>query len=348
MRSPLGVASLVLVFVATLSCGSKPSTSSPESPKPPEELLKSSTYQSGLEGPSLSNLERIRPAGRIRHEGIRLIRVFDELGVLTYREKVVTNGDGKFSVRPIEALSSVDPEWQFRQLNREGFIFRYRDFTIRDPDLFARNYTLTDLDAPRFVAGRLCADYQVTGRGPTPTVTYLSVDKTGLVMRYEEFDGKGQRVSSMIYETFEPRPNLADAIWFEGVHDEQRLDLSKDLGKQVGGNFPKPRLVPKGFELREAYSLVDGDHDWVKLVYTDGVKPLFYLFHEREEPRAGKLETVGSTARTGPVQAEAESIIVFNIGAARAAQAILFEGSYLVVGKVDEAQLVDMIESASD
>ncbi len=341
---------LAATFVLVVTgCGSKsaPSTASPSS-----DELKSATVQSGFTDATASGLAAIQPASRVKHSGARLVQVFDESGaVLAYRERVVSDGAGAFSLRPIAALSGTAPDWELRQVLQEGYLFRYRDVEIRDARLFAQNYTLTDLDSGEFVAGRACANYEIKSRGADPRTTSIAVDaSTGLILRYEESDRNGRVVKSMVYESFDSRPDLSTAVWFEGVHDERELSVSGNLAAEFGETIREPRLLPSGFELHEAFALRDDDrNNWIKLVYTDGVEPLFFLFRNRSV--ASKFTTAQAPATSVRKTAQEvgdETVFVYRMGAAGVAQATLNEGVFLVVGSVDEAVLVDMIESATD
>src|SRR5262249_10574178 len=131
---------------------------------------------------------------------------------VTFRERIATDGDGRYSVEPLEALDSSIRDWDgFELLQRaeEGFIFRYRDFVVRQPELFQRNYRTTDLHETTAVAGRTCARYRVERVVGTTVRFELSIERaTQLVLASQEFDSNGRLVAAMNYEAVDLQPDL--------------------------------------------------------------------------------------------------------------------------------------------
>jgi hypothetical protein len=278
--------------------------------------------------------------GTVAHAGERTIEVHDALGlVVAHRERIVTDGAGRFSVRPIEALSSVSDDWEFRQINREGYLFRYRDFAIRNQAQFERNYRLTDLGLEATVAGRLCRHYLVERTRGEARSFKLAVDVASrLILQVEERDADGRLATSMTYTTYEEAPELSTAVWFESVHEETHLAVDDPSGL-------RPRRLPEGFVPHEAVRLRSGEEEWIRRTYTDGVETVFFLHRTREGRPADREAAAASTGGGLPYE-EAEDVLLYRMGAAGVAQALLPEGSFVAVGKLADRALVDLIESA--
>ena len=66
-------------------------------------------------------LESIQSPRAVLHGGVRVFEVFDALGPnLAYRESILTDGQGQFSQRPIEALTPVGGAWFATAISRHG------------------------------------------------------------------------------------------------------------------------------------------------------------------------------------------------------------------------------------
>jgi len=287
----------------------------------------------------------IIPAEEVRHGGERLVEVFDEgLLSLSYREQILTDGEGAFSLRPLEALTSVGPEWESIQRSQQGFLFRYRDFAVRDRWQFTQNHLLIDLGNEVVVAGRPCARYRVERTVGESRTYELSVDvETGQTLAYEELDQDQRLVARMTYETYDAEPDLTTAIWFEPTLQETSLLDTEPLRSQTGYPVPLPRILPAGYTLFEVATLQVSNREWIKLTFTDGNDPLFFLYQPTQETvqSAGPL---GISAKPDPEREP--NIYLSRMGAAGAAQATLADGLYIAVGKVSEDDLVSLIETA--
>ena len=292
-----------------------------------------------------------RPAMEVAHRGQRRVDVFDPEALpgthLAYREVIETDGEDNFSLRVLEALTQVDPSWQILQQGREGFFFRYRDFQVRDRGLFHRNYRVTSLDEEVQVAGRTCERYRIERKFDAQRSYEVAVDvETRLVLAVEELDPRGTVLSSVVYESFETQPDHSQAIWFRPAQREGELDWRDDLGAQLDRPVHRPKLLPAGFQLRGAATVSDRQTDWLKLTYTDGVETLFFL---TELPGStggagADVQLARTSGKNGP--AANDEVVLFELGAARAAQGTIGGRRYLAVGKVDEDALLDLIESA--
>lgn len=285
----------------------------------------------------------------VAHEGVRRVEVYDRTVApprfLAYREKIVTDGKGRFSLEPLEAITPVAPDWnsfQLLQRVREDYVFRYRDFAIRDAELFRANYVLRDLGVSSEIAGRAASSYRVERKQGAGTYEIAVDDQTGLVLRYRQLDGEGRELSSMVYETYDAAPDLTRFRPYTAVAPPYELDETWDLAVQIRQEVHTPRLLPEGYALRRAVTLQDGvGQNWLRLTYTDGVESLFYLSQISNPFRAA-----GAPTPLGPDTLAPSEVMVFRMGAALAAQGAFQGREFVAVGKVPEPELLDMIESA--
>jgi len=319
-----------------------------ESSRPTLENLRESSALSSPGAPAAQGT--IRRAIDVRHAGTRLVTVWDgATKALEYRERVMTDGSGEFSVRPIEALTPVAADWELRQLAGEGYYFLYRDFAVHDERAFAKNYRVVNQDGTVEVAGRACKELVVERKNGACSYELAIDEETGLVLGYVERNATGQAISAMVYESFDTDPDLGAAIWFTPLGQTEIEESAGTLHQQLGFEVPLPTRLPEGYSLAHAYHLVADDADWVKLVLTDGVETAFYLF----SPFRGRR---GSTspielAHDGEVEELAvgtgtEDLFLFRMGDVSIAHATLREGSFMAVGRVRSQELVDLIEFA--
>lgn len=328
-------------FALTAGCGRSdaPGTQS-------EGLLQAETAN----GPSFL---RGDPRLSVAHTGIRRLEFPQVAGPgRSFREHIATDGRGRYSIQPVDAREASSAEWdtfELLQRGREGFHFRYRDFLVRDPRLFARNWRTTDQEQSVVVAGRSCALHRVERAEGKPIAFELSVDAdTGLVLASQEFDAGGQLVAAMIYESIQLAPDLSAVAWHVPANEEVVLDpASADLAAAIGAQPLQPRLLPRGYGALEAATVGDGKGaKWLMLTYSDGIEPLFF-FQALAGDTAGNSEGVAtrSEARLG-AQPTTSSVVVFQVGAATAIQGTVDGFALMVIGKAPQAELLDLIESS--
>ena len=334
------------IALASALVGALPSCEAEEQPAVSEK----STAAAGQQLRSGSFRLHAHPV-EVGHAGVRRVDVYDHEATppthLAYRERIATDGSGEYSLVPLDALTTVVPGWHLLQRNREGFLFRYRDFAVRDEALFRKNYVLTDLDTRVQVAGRQCAGYRAERRVGDSKRFELAVDlQTNLILKAEEYDAAGHLISVMEYESFDAEPDLAGAVWFQGVHQEKELDRTRSFEEQLGFDPPAPRLLPQGFELREAFTVVDAEGTtWLKLTFTDGVEPLFFLAAlDGESGGQERGEQQGAVRLPQP--GGQDEVVLFRMGAVRAAQGDIGNRRFIAVGRVSDDDLLDLIESS--
>lgn len=285
----------------------------------------------------------------VAHTGVRRLEYTPPTGAgLAFLERITTDGQGHYAIEPVGLLGTSELEWdgfEMLQRLREGFSFRYRDFQVRDPQAFLRNWHAELQPGTVLVAGRVCERYRLDREVGTSEAFELSVDATGLVLASRQLDASGQVLAAMTYESFQLDPDTSLAAWHEPSNSEEALDPHRDLAAQVDTRLLEPRLLPAGYGLLEAATVRESpEARWLKLVYSDGVEPLFFL------QRVGASSS-GKTARAthpdlGGAPASTSAVVVYRVGAALAIQGQVSGQDLMVIGKAVQAELLDLIESA--
>lgn len=285
----------------------------------------------------------------VAHTGVRRFD-YTPLGgaALSFLERITTDGAGHYAIEPLGLLGTPEIEWdgfELVQRAREGFSFRYRDFQVRDVQGFLRNWSTERRPGTVYVAGRACTRYRLERRVGEFGAFELSVDETGLVLASEQLDAEGHVLAAMTYESFQLDPDPALAVWHQPSNSEVSLDPRQDLSEQVDMKPLEPRLLPSGYELMEAATVSQGpEARWLKLVYSDGIEPLFFL------QRIGAT-SAGKIARAdhpdlGRSAESTSAVLVFQVGSALAIQGQVNGLDLIVIGKAPRAELLDLIESA--
>lgn len=267
---------------------------------------------------------------------------------LAYREEVWADGGGNFALETIELLSFVpDPElFEVTQQIREGFLYRYRDFAVHDLSALYQSSLVTDLDETVQVAGRTCRKIRI--EPATGGRTYhLALDvETGLALRGIETDADGVEVHRVEFESYDANPDLSRVVWFQPEYPETALDPAGDLALQAGFEVMEPLVLPDGYQLWKAATLVDPNgRTWIKLTYTNGIEPLFLL--HGAEPAMTAIVAPGASAAVAGVPSS-DVVWKYPIGPVHVAEGRLRSYDVVALGKVDEESLLDMLESAID
>jgi hypothetical protein len=321
------------------------------------EVAIESTPSGGLEAlqadPLLPLLERaVGAPWTTRYQGTRRVELRfldgEHWSVLSYREKVSANGAGDFAVETTQLMSFVvDPAlFLVTQDLREGFLYRYRDFAVRNLGAFFQSHVAFDLGSESQVAGRTCQNVQIESAARRGHVYQVAFDvETGLVLRSIETDADGIEVQRMEFETYSAAPDLSGIAWFHPALPETALDPRGDLSAQAGFEVLQPTLLPDGFRIWKAATLVEETgQTWVKQTFTDGVDPLFF-FH-RDAPAPIAAGTGGGLVPTAdPTD---DMLYVRPIGPVTVIEGHLRGCSLIALGKVAGDSLLDMLESAID
>lgn len=294
-------------------------------------------------GERLAVLPRLREARDVAHAGTRRVELYERSGddarYLAYRERVASDGAGAFALEPVEPLTDVAGGWSsfaLVQRQRAKFLVRYRDFAVRDEALFLRNYRLYDRGPAAPVAGRACEHLSVRRADGSHGYELALDEETGLLLDAIELDGEGRVLSRVTYESLELRPDLSSVVFHRSTIEE--VDHALDLALRESFQAPllEPRLLPQGYELRQASTLLDDqDQRWAKLVYTDGVETLFFAQALRDE-RAAAL----------PPLPEGDELLVLQQGAVTMASGNIRGERLVLAGKVGSRALLDLVESS--
>jgi hypothetical protein len=280
----------------------------------------------------------------VSHSGLRRFETLDPK--ITYRERITTDGAGRYSIEPVDSPDLSVADWglfELMQRNREGFLFRYRDLVVRDRMLFVRLWMTTEL-AQGTVAGRKCLRYRIEQRDGS--VSYeLAVDQmNGLILQSKEYSEDGL-VASMVYESLDYQPELSNVAWHVARNEEEPLDPAEDLSAQLEKGLLEPRLLPSGYVLHEAATVTQGpDSLWLKLTYTDGVQPLFFM--QDLSPRIPERSTLQGGHLLESERLTPSDVVVFQMGSTTVAQGNVEGHSLIVIGKASQAELLDLLESA--
>ncbi|MEM7305204.1 MAG: hypothetical protein AAF682_00970 [Planctomycetota bacterium] len=286
----------------------------------------------------------------VRYSGVRRVESNTVVGgvpqQLAYRESVHSDGAGGFSIDPLNIEGFV-PNAQQTMLQlkaREGFLFRYRDFQIRQFDWFLLNYSVQQLDDVT-VADRLCTQVEIRSKMEGSPTYQVAVDQeTALVLSFEERDPLGALVTKMDFETIDLVPDHTYVTWFAADNPETMLDIALPLTEQAGADVMEPTVYPEGFHLWKASTLTDPNGKvLVKQVLTDGVESLF-LFHDLGTMKEAKVIDGNHIVDV----VKPEEVWVYQIGAVNVVQGTLRDRSVIAMGKVEDGALLDLLESAID
>jgi hypothetical protein len=288
---------------------------------------------------------------RVEMQGVRRYEAHwsDASGdhTLQYRETVSADGQGQFAIDPLELLEpqlAPAPAAQFlvMQKVRERLMFRYRDFEIRDLVAFAANYEAIFTGQTVDVAGRSAERLRIQRRTVPDRRFLVDVDPdNGLVLRAREELLDGTLVSLSEYESLDLTPDLSGVVFSQSVTGETSLAPGAAVSfDDLGFVPPQPKQVPAGWSLIETARLSDPTDDrvWAKLVYSDGVDPLFFLV---SEPAAPELQIAA-----GSSSPQSASVSALTIGTWTVLQGEIASHDVVVMGEQDDQVLADLIRSA--
>lgn len=290
------------------------------------------------------------------HLGTRSVHVYIDVPTtgahhFATLEQIATDGHGGYSLQALSALGELpmDTGSFLAQYSANApFYQRYRDFMIRDLDLFVENYVVVGMPVSTTVAGRACLSFNCERAPshlvPTGGVFSVAIDvETSFVLSYDEHNAQGDLVASMRYESIDYAPDLS-GITLATLPLGQPLDLAGDPTQQLGFAPLQPKLTPPGYQLELARLLTEGPKkNWACFEYTDGVEKLFFL-HGGVAPSA----QIGPSGWTRSVfQANSPyRMYVTTVGVWSVAQGV-WDGQYVIaVGKLAQSDLLPFIESA--
>lgn len=295
-------------------------------------------------------IERIADAPfNVAYQGERGIElhVHDGDTPLTFvmRERVSADGHGRFAVDPLELIQPVLPEpdrdlFLIMQKVREGLMYRYRDFRVRNVALFFQNYTVHDAGWNVQVVGRTCAQLVVSRQDQTGLVYTVAVDtETGLVLRARAETQEQELVSLLEFHSLDLAPDLSNVAWHQSSNGETPFVVGPNAAAELGFHPRLPSLLPAGYEMEESTRVTDPTDNttWLRMVYGDGVEEVFFLHGGPVRPPA--VPGLGFP--------EADTVRVLECTPWMAAQGAVGGQRFVTLGKVDKHDLLALIESAA-
>jgi hypothetical protein len=286
---------------------------------------------------------------RVSYGGKRHVEIrYTNEGVpalLEYDEQVWSDGQGRFSIVPGRVAS---PHMTAEQLDlfqtlqqaRDGFLYRYRDFRIRDYALFLQNWRATDTGRREAVAGVTTNVLEFRRIDGSPIWYRAWIDpRTALVMRSEERGPTDALVSHSEFKTFQLSPDT-NSLNLEGDQfTRSPLDPFADTTGSLGFQVHAPTILPSGYRLERSESTSDGTNTWAILTYTDGVDTTFFL--QTFDPQGTNGQPAQGELDVGP-----KVVRGFRIGPWTVLQLRSNGDRVLVLGKADSASVERMLKSA--
>ncbi len=280
---------------------------------------------------------------RVAHAGLRRIEVRStvdgEPTSLVYHERITADGTGRYAIEPVSvtapSMTNLQREvFEVLQRARQGFFFKYRDLRVRDVDLFLANYAVNVVAEPVVVAGVECLEIEVTPRfGPRRSYRLAVDTSTGLILRSLERDATGAVVATATFLEFTLTPEEQDVEFYAERYPGTPL---ADATLPPGFVPARPQILPEGYrEVSSDVVELEGQ-TYVRRVYGDGFENLFFL--ERREP-GPEATWVGGNPPTVTVR-------IAEVGSFRVAEALRGRGSFFVVGKVSEGDVLAILRSA--
>lgn len=280
---------------------------------------------------------------RVAHGGVRRVEYhFDVDGItssMVYDERVTADGQGRYAIEPITVTSPVmnAPQRElFEELQRarQGFFFKYRDLRVRGLEPFARNYVVQVLANTPVVAGVECVEIEVTPRnGPARSYRLAIEARSGLVLRAIERDAAGTTVASTTYLEFTHDPVLAGVEF----HVERYPGTPLPTAALSAGAAPaEPRVLPVGYrEVTSEQIDVEGK-TYIRRVYGDGLENVFLL----------ECVAAGASAHAATPAVPKLTVRMTELGPFRIAEVVRGGGSLFLVGKISEADVLEILRSA--
>lgn len=284
---------------------------------------------------------------RVAHTGLRRIEVRStvdgEPTSLVYDERILADGTGRYAIEPVSvaAPSMTNPQREvFEELQRarQGFFFKYRDLRVRDVELFLANYAVNVVAEPAVVADVECLEIEVTARFGPHRSYRLAVDtSTGLILRSLERDASGAVVATTTFLELSLTPPGQKAEFDAEFYAERYPGTPLADATLPAGFVPaRPQILPEGYREVSSDVLELEGQTYVRRVYGDGFENLFFL--ERREPAPVATLVTGNPPTV--------TVRIAEVGSFRVAEALRGRGSFFVVGKVSEADVLAILRSA--
>lgn len=267
-----------------------------------------------------------------------------------YREEIVTDGQGGFTILPTQVLSAhpeylQESEFLASQAAREGFFFRHRGFLIRDLDEFWRNYDVTDLGTMSLVANRFCEEFDIIPRSGNGNRFRIAIDPaTSILLREERFDSAGLMIERIVYESYEVNPDLSSYQLTGGPTQFLAFDVNQPPSL-FQDEILQPIVTPAGYKLQSTgYRANAGMNGlpWAQFIYGNGVEEIFFLC-EDVPPAMGNGGSAGVPLGSN---GQGDSVRSYSFGNWTMIEGRVAGRFVLVIGQADEQDLLLMLQSA--
>lgn len=260
-------------------------------------------------------------------------------------ERVAADGNGRFLVDPLSVLEPALTQDQrdlhaLLQKNREGFYYNWRDFRIRDLQLFFQNWELVVV-GEETVAGRIGTVVTLRRQGQATPLRYRAVidPPTGLVLAHEEYDELGKTVSRMRWEDLQVNAPLPELAWHVERFPGDELQDGAAGTAQLGVRPAAPQTTPPGYRLSKSEVFAAGGRAWLRRVYTDGVDSLFFLQSPRPTPPGYQQVDVDG------IRDAARPALMYRAGPWVACDFAREHDKVMVVGRLDDQGLLHLLRS---
>lgn len=271
-RRPLHAVVLLAGLLAGLgACGGVEGTSTATSPGDPEVDLST--------GGGLDILQASMDAPwSTRFRGTRRVRIESGASPVEYLEEVGADGKGGFSIQALSLETPHSDENVFLSLLdlRQTLSYRFRDFSIKDWELFTQSYAVAILDEVRSVAGLPTVGFKVERMSDARSRYEIDVEPdTGMVLAYTELDAAtGQLMTEVAYESIDFQPDLTGMVMVEFMYPTKKVSLVKGTLSQKFDFEPLvPKYLPPGYRmLEEMHRQEAPDGVRAKVFLTDGLE----------------------------------------------------------------------------
>ena len=271
-----------------------------------------------------------------RFRGTRRVRLEFGPSPVEYVEEVGADGNGGFTILALTLETPHNDENVFLSLLdlRQTLNYRYRDFSIKDWDLFTQSYAIAIIDEPRSVAGVLTLGFQVERTLDSRSRYEIDVDPvTGLVLAYTDFDAvTGQLLTEVAFESIDFQPDLTGMVMVDYLYPTTLVSMSKGSLSQ---KFDFEPLVPK--YLPPGYRMLDEMH---RQEAPDGVRAKVFLTDGLE------MIVLGSQQPVSHMPVSSSRVVSTDLGTWTGMMGEVKGYPVLVSGKVDALQQSLVLQSA--
>ncbi len=332
----LAAAPLLALLLAMTGCNGSVSASVPGDD--PE-------VQASTGGPSFME-NSVNAPWTTLFRGTRLVQLYDgstggspglqHLSV-KYREDVAADGQGNFSVVTLEVLSPNPDPQTFLAIQdlRQTFSYRYRDFSIKDWNLFSQQYVYAIVDQGRSIAGHPTVQVRIDRNSGGRSYYLVDFDPvTSLVLAYQEFSvATGGLLADVSFETLTYQPDLTGLTLVSHLFPTETYSISGGNLQGIFGFTPLvPVYVPQGYQVSDTIE---------KQTAPDGVRAKVYLTDGLETIILASQQPI--TGNGGPIASRVWST---DLGTWTGLMGDVEGYPVVVAGKVDAVEQSLVLQSA--